>query len=158
MKHMQRRIFLKGTLATGVAAAAAGIGLLKPTTASAAVWPREAFTSKTVQEVLTNLFGSTDATASNVIKIKAPTIAENGAIVPIVITAKLPNVQRISVIVEKNAQPLAASLDLGPQSAGYFQARVKMGETSDVHVAVKADGKVYIAKQNIKVTVGGCGG
>lgn len=158
MNTLQRRTFLKGTLATGVVVAAASTGLLNPATASAAEWPRQAFTSKTLQEVLTNLFGSADAIASNAIKIRAPTIAENGAVVPIVINAKLPNVQRISVIVEKNAQPLAASLDLGPNSTGYFQARVKMGQTSDVHVAVKAEGKVYIAKQNIKVTVGGCGG
>ena len=158
MKKIQRRFFLKGALATGAMAVAAGTGLLKPTTASAAEWPRQAFTSKTVQDVLTNLFGSADAIASDAIKIRAPTIAENGAVVPIVINAKFPKVQRISVIIEKNAQPLAANLDLGPQSVGYFQARVKMGQTSDVHVAVKAEGKVYIAKQNIKVTVGGCGG
>ena len=158
MTHMPRRTFLKATLAGGVAAAAAGTGLLAPNTAAAAEWPRQAFTSKTVQDVLTNLFGSSNTIPSDAIYIKAPTIAENGAVVPIVVNTKLPKVQRISVIVEKNAQPLAANLDLGSRSSGYFQARVKMGQTSDVHVAVKSDGKVYIAKQNIKVTVGGCGG
>ena len=91
MNTLQRRTFLKGTLATGVVVAAAGTGLLNPATASAAEWPRQAFTSKTLQEVLTNLFGSADAIASNAIKIRAPTIAENGAVVPIVINAKLPS-------------------------------------------------------------------
>ncbi|MHB1142279.1 MAG: thiosulfate oxidation carrier protein SoxY [Sulfuricaulis sp.] len=41
---------------------------------------------------------------------------------------------------------------------GYFSARMKMGQTSDVVAVVKAGGKLYTAKQNVKVTVGGCGG
>ncbi|MHB1142749.1 MAG: thiosulfate oxidation carrier protein SoxY, partial [Sulfuricaulis sp.] len=41
---------------------------------------------------------------------------------------------------------------------GYFSARMKMGQTSDVVAVVKAGGKLYTARQNVKVTVGGCGG
>ena len=33
-----------------------------------------------------------------------------------------------------------------------------MAQTSDVHVVVKAGGKLYSAKAAIKVTAGGCGG
>ena len=37
--------------------------------------------------------------------------------------------------------------------------RVKMGQTSLVEAVAKtADGKFYIAKKEVKVTVGGCGG
>jgi len=35
---------------------------------------------------------------------------------------------------------------------------MKMAQTSDVYVIVKSGGKLYSTKQNIKVTVGGCGG
>jgi len=38
------------------------------------------------------------------------------------------------------------------------QTRVKMGQTSDVYAVVKADGKFYMAKKEVKVTLGGCGG
>ena len=41
---------------------------------------------------------------------------------------------------------------------GYFSARMKMGKTSDVKVYVKSGGKLHMASQQIKVTVGGCGG
>ena len=77
--------------------------------------------------------------------------------VPIAVSATLPNVQGLAVFVEKNAQPLVASVAL-TGAAGYFSARMKMGQTSDVHVVCKAGGKLYSAKQTIKVTVGGCGG
>ncbi len=36
--------------------------------------------------------------------------------------------------------------------------RVKMGQSSDVIAIVKADGKFFMAKKEIKVTLGGCGG
>ena len=36
--------------------------------------------------------------------------------------------------------------------------RVKMGKSSDVYALVKADGKYYFAKKEVKVTLGGCGG
>ncbi|HQZ04148.1 MAG TPA: thiosulfate oxidation carrier protein SoxY [Thauera sp.] len=39
-----------------------------------------------------------------------------------------------------------------------MQTRVKMGQTSDVYAVVKADGKFYMSKKEIKVTLGGCGG
>jgi sulfur-oxidizing protein SoxY len=33
-----------------------------------------------------------------------------------------------------------------------------MAETSDIYALVKADGKYYYTKKEIKVTIGGCGG
>jgi sulfur-oxidizing protein SoxY len=32
-----------------------------------------------------------------------------------------------------------------------------MGQTSDVWAVVKADGRYYVAKKEVKITVGGCG-
>jgi len=36
--------------------------------------------------------------------------------------------------------------------------RLKMAHSSDVHVIARSQGKLYSAKQNIKVTIGGCDG
>ena len=36
--------------------------------------------------------------------------------------------------------------------------RIKMGQTSNVTVLVKAGGKYFTATKEIKVTLGGCGG
>jgi sulfur-oxidizing protein SoxY len=33
-----------------------------------------------------------------------------------------------------------------------------MGKTSNVMAVVKADGKLYTAAKEVKVTIGGCGG
>lgn len=157
MTHTPRRTFLKSGLALGLVSAAAAAGLLKPARVLAAEWPKGAFEAKKLEEAIQNLFGSAQATASGSIRIKAPLQAENGAVVPIAVTADLPNVQSIALLVEKNNQPLIANVNLSG-AEGYFSARMKMGQTSDVHVIVKSGGKLYSARQNIKVTVGGCGG
>lgn len=151
---MQRRDFLKGTAAGGAVALSAS---LLPQ-ALLAEWPEAAFQAKTIDEALQALVGGAERTESGDITIKAPDIAENGAVVPIQITTTLPNVESISIIAEKNPIPLIASFNFGENAIGYVSTRIKMGTTSDVVAVVKADGKLYAAKKEVKVTIGGCGG
>lgn len=155
MTHLHRRTFLKGTLASAVAAVAAALGLFKPLGARAAEWPRDAYAAKTLTDALENLYGTSSTTDSSEIKVRAPFQAENGAVVPVTVSTSLPDAQTISVLVEKNPQPLAAHLNLNG-ALPYFAINIKMDSTSDVHFVVNAGGKLYSAKQNIKVTVGGC--
>jgi len=148
---------MQGTLAASVVAVAAGAGLLKPSRVLAAEWPKGAFASKSVEDALKTLYGTSQMSASSSIKIKAPLQAENGAVVPMQVATSLPNVEAISVYVAKNPAPLVANVGL-TGAEGYFSARMKMGSTSDVVAVVKSGGKLYSAKQTVKVTVGGCGG
>lgn len=156
MSHVHRRTFLKGGLAASVAAFAASAGLLKPTSAFAA-WNKNAFDSKNIEGALKALYGGTAADASDAISIKAPLQAENGAVVPIAVSTTLPNPESITIMVQENPSPLIITANL-TGAAGYLSARMKMGKTSDVKAFVRSGGKVYMASQNIKVTIGGCGG
>ena len=54
--------------------------------------------------------------------------------------------------------PLSASFDFAPSAEGYVSTRIKMGKTSNVIAVVKSGGKLYSAKKEVKVTIGGCGG
>ena len=129
MTSMKRRIFLKGSLATGAAGMAVSAGLLTPRMVLAA-WPKSAFEAKTVDDAVNGLFGSSTLTGSDQIKIKAPDIAENGAVVPVSVTTDIAGAESISVIVEKNASPLAASFVLGTGTEGYVSTRIKIGRAS----------------------------
>jgi sulfur-oxidizing protein SoxY len=150
-----RRTLLK--FAGGVSAAGAllATGLLRAGGAFANTWNKAGFESKAVDAAMKSL-GATNVIESKDIVITAPDIAENGAVVPIAVTSKIPNTQSISIIAEKNPFPLAASFDIAG-SDGYVSTRVKMGQTSNVRAVVKADGKYYMAVKEVKVTVGGCG-
>jgi sulfur-oxidizing protein SoxY len=154
---MKRRIFLKGTLATGALGVAASAGLLIPR-ASLAAWAKEAFDAKDVNSALTGLFGSADLTASDKIKIKAPDIAENGAVVPITVSTDMADVESITILAEKNQTPMVSSFALGAAAIPDISTRIKMGKTSSVIAIAKSGGKLYSTGKEVKVTIGGCGG
>ncbi len=138
------------------AALVVGAGLLKSGAALAAVWNKPAFDSKAVADAVKNL-GAANLIDSKDIVITAPDIAENGAVVPVAVTSKIPNTQSISIIAEKNPFPLSSTFDVSNGAEGYVSTRLKMGETSNVRAVVKADGKFYTAVKEVKITIGGCG-
>lgn len=151
---MKRRTFLKGSMAAvGVAAAA---GLLSPRAVLAA-WPKAAFEAKDLDSAL-SAAGIAGGTHSDDIKIKAPKIAENGAVVPIEVTSGIDGTDSISILAAANGTPLAARFVMGDGAQGYCSVRIKMGKTSDVYAVVTAGGKTFSNKKEVKVTIGGCGG
>ena len=156
MNHT-RRIVLKSFVAGGATILALGSGLFKPQHAWAA-WPKEAFDADDLDGAVQALFAGESAEVSDAITLKAPDIAENGAVVPITVKADIANVESIGILVEHNPSPLAASFDLGPESVAEVSTRIKMGKTSNVIAMVKADGKLYSTMKEVKVTIGGCGG
>ena len=117
---------------------------------------RSGFEAKSLAEAMKALGGL--ATASKDITITAPDIAENGAVVPVGVSTTLPNVQEIYILVDKNPQPLSASFMIPAGTEASVQTRLKLGQSSDVMAVVKADGKLYSATKETKVTLGGCGG
>lgn len=139
--------------------AAAGVlaGLLTPVAVLAANWNKQAFTSKTPVDAMKNL-GAPSAEASSAISIEAPEIAENGAVVPIEVTSKIPGTTSLAVIIEENPYPLAAKFDFMEGALPFAKLNAKMGKTSHVRVVATAGGKHYAASREIKVTIGGCGG
>jgi sulfur-oxidizing protein SoxY len=149
-----RRTLLRVT--TGALGMALAIGLLTPLRALAGTWNRTGFDSKALTDALKSI-GATNSVDSPDILIKAPEIAENGAIVPIEVVSRLPNTRFIAILAEKNPFPLIGTFDLRDGAEGFISTRVKLGETSRVRVIVKADDKVYGATREVKVTIGGCG-
>jgi sulfur-oxidizing protein SoxY len=154
---IKRRIFLKGSLAAGAAGVALGSGLLTPRQVLAA-WPKAAFEAKTVDAALNDMFGTSQLTGSDKISIKAPDIAENGAVVPITVETDISGVDSISIIAEKNSFPMVANFKLGKGTEGFVSTRIKMAKTANVVAVVKAGDKLYSTGKEVKVTIGGCGG
>ena len=156
--NTKRRVFLKGSLAAGTVGVAVGAGLLTPQAVLAA-WPKAAFEAKSIDDALKAGMGDASNTPSDAIKIKAPDIAENGAVVPVSIDAAgIENAESIALLAEGNASPLVATFNLGAGALPDVSTRIKMGKTSDVIAIVKADGKLHSARKSVKVTIGGCGG
>ncbi len=150
----RRRILLK----SGLAATALGAAAALVPKAVLAAWPEKAFKAKKLPEAMQALSGTDSMTESGDIKIKAPDIAENGAVVPITVSTDMDGIESISIVAINNPSPLVASFKLGEGALGFVSTRIKMGKSGDVVAVVKAGGKLYSAKKGVKVTIGGCGG
>jgi len=151
-----RRLILKGAGCVALV----GLGNLVPLPALAAAndkYPEDAFSKKSDKDAIQALYGSS-AEASDKVKLDAPEIAENGAVVPISVTTTLENVTSISFLVSGNPNALAASYAIPQGTLPSLANRLKMQKTSNVIAIVEAGGKLYSATKEVKVTVGGCGG
>jgi sulfur-oxidizing protein SoxY len=153
-----RRSFLKRTGGLGALVAAVATGALKPADVLAAARNDAAFEARSTADAMKAL-GMSGATNSTAIAIRAPDIAENGAVVPIDITSNVPGTRSMSLFVDNNPFPYIGTFDVSKGTDPYVHVRIKMGKSSDVRVVVAAaDGKYYQAAKEVKVTIGGCGG
>lgn len=155
--NSMRRNLLKGAGGAGIVSIAIAAGILKPSAAHAATWNKAGFESKDLAGAM-NAIGAGAASPSSDISVKAPDIAENGAVVPVEIVSSIAGTESIAIIGEKNALPLIAVFNMMNGAEGYVSTRIKMGATSNVVAVVKAEGKTFKAHKEVKVTIGGCGG
>jgi sulfur-oxidizing protein SoxY len=153
---MKRRSFLKGSIATSSLTIAASAGLLHSTSVFAD-YPMAAFDADEAMVAVTEIMGSGDGADSGDITLKAPVQAENGAVVPVKVSTNVPT-EAIAIVVEGNPKPLVLTAVLGAGANGVLSGRIKMGKTSNVVAYAKTPGGVIKTSQEIKVTVGGCGG
>ncbi|MES0874704.1 thiosulfate oxidation carrier protein SoxY [Sinimarinibacterium thermocellulolyticum] len=130
--------------------------VLQPLTAFAAR-NAAAFRAPSPDEALAAL-GATGAQPSELIDLQTPEIAENGAVVPVVVESRLPNTRAIAIMVEKNPSVLSARFEIPEGTDPQVATRVKVAETSAIIALVQTDEGSYLARKTVKVTLGGCGG
>ena len=141
---------------TGALATLVSLGIITQSQANAAVTHDSFHAIKSVEDALKAIGGT--AASNDQVSVVSPDIAENGAVVPVGATSKLPNTTEIYLIVEKNPTPLSAAFMIPAGTAADVQTRLKMGQSTNVIAVVKADGKLFSASKETKVTLGGCGG
>lgn len=153
---MNRRKFLGLGLGLGVAAA------LTPSTLSAQDFRKTnpaAFrgpNAKSIDGAMKELFGTSNTTEGKV-KLKAPAIAENGAVVPLHISSKL-SASTVAVFQDADPEALVSVYTVPANGIIDYKLRIKLAKTGTVKVVVKDGDTLYSASQLVKVTAGGCGG
>ena len=147
--NSKRRDFL------GVILAATASALLLPLRAVAAIWNKAAFDAIKLNDATKNLAINAE-TPSKDIEIIAPDRAENGAIVQLEITSRIPNTEAIAVFVEKNPTALIGNFMFSNGALPQIVTRIKMAETSDIKIIVKAGNQYYSNAKNVVVLESGC--
>jgi sulfur-oxidizing protein SoxY len=156
---MKRRTFLKGSLAAGVTGAVVGGSLLTPSMAFAeeAAAAASPFAATSLDDALKalNISGTED---SDKVKVVAPDLAENAAVVPVEVSTEIEGAEEIMVFISNNPTVYAAKFKLGEGIDPAVKCRFKVGKTGDIVAIVKVGDKYYTNKKAVKVTKGGCGG
>jgi sulfur-oxidizing protein SoxY len=154
MGQEQTRVDRRGVLIGGSVAAA--LALLGPRLAMAA--PAQ------VEAEIQKLYAG-KAMADGKIKLDLPSIAENGLVVPLGVDVESPMtdadyVKAVHVFADGNPNPGVASFYFTPMMPkATVQIRMRLAQTQNiVAVAEMSDGKLFMAKREVKVTIGGCGG
>ena len=108
-------------------------------------------------EAIAAFTGGADVTEGG-ITLTAPEIAENGNTVPIEVSA--PGAESIVILAAGNPNPGVATFNFGPLAADQMAStRIRLAGTQDViAIAKMPDGTFHRASQEVKVTIGGCGG
>lgn len=144
---MQRRSFLLGVLS---------LIALTPIKVLAALWNRTAFEAVEINAATQHLDINAEIPSSE-ITIIAPERAENGAIVQIEVISKIAGTEAIAILVEKNPTPLIANYMFSNGALPFVVTRIKMAETSELKVIVKAGNQYFSNVKNITVLENGCG-
>jgi sulfur-oxidizing protein SoxY len=148
--NSKRRQFL------GVISASLATALLLPLRAVSAVWNKSAFEANKLGDAEKGLVINGEI-PSHDIEIIAPDRAENGAIVQIEITSRIQNTEAITVFVEKNPTALIGNFMFANGALPQLVTRIKMAETSDIKIIVKAGDRYFTASKNVVVLENGCG-
>jgi sulfur-oxidizing protein SoxY len=150
---LDRRAFLLG--ASAVAAIAPFLGAAAQDSSSTQTW----------EDALKTIMGDAQPANNGTLAFELPEIAENGNMVPFSIAIDSPmtekdHVRAIHVIATANPQPNVVSFRFTPLSGRAAAAsRMRLARTQDViGLAELSDGKFFMTRRPVKVTIGGCGG
>ncbi len=152
-----RRDFITSAGSVLAALAAAGSKAAELAPLPAPDWNHAAFEAKTLADAFKAL-GISTAHSGGEVDLVAPEIAEDGAVVPVVVHSRAAGTRQIHILVDKNPFSLAASFFFPEGTDAFVSTRIRMNETSNVVVLAVTDRQTYMARKPVKVTIGGCGG
>ena len=119
-----------------------------------------------IDQTIKRLFGDRKIQDGvSLLKLDIPLIAENGSVVPTKVEALQANspqryIKKVYILVDKNRRPMSAVFSLSSDiSKPFVGTNLRLGQTGPVRVVAEmSDGSLYQIAQEVKVTVGGCGG
>lgn len=140
-----------------------GVGALAVTSVMLIARPVAAGT-KEADAAIKKIIGGRKAKSGR-ITLEVPQIAENGNTVPVGLNVDSPMtktdyVKTVHIFADANPNPDVAAFHFTPRSGkAYVSTRMRMLKTQNViAIAEMSNGDIYMAKNEVKVTIGGCGG
>jgi sulfur-oxidizing protein SoxY len=90
------------------------------------------------------------------ISLDMPTVVDDGAVVPITVTALLSDACEIRVLVDANPVPLALHASIPKGTDAFVSTRIRMSASGTVYAAVRTNAGWFFNAQHAQVSTGGC--
>lgn len=117
-----------------------------------------------LEKAISEFTAGTEA-GEGALTLTTPEIAENGNSVPVSVSVESPMtaddyVESVMLLAEGNPLPDVATFNFTPLSGeAKASTRMRLAKTQNVIAFAKlSNGNIYKASNNVKVTIGGCGG
>ena len=86
-----------------------------------------------------------------------PSVAEDGAVVPVSLESRIAQTDRLVLLAEKNPFPLLVAFDFAAPALPFVTLRVKLNATGRVVALARANGRYFRTEKTVRVVLGGCG-
>ena len=154
----QRREMLYKALATALS-----MGVLTP----ADVWGRELYpfekdwngriyAAKRVDYLIRAMGDEGIYQPSDQVKIEAPSLVEDGALVPVSVQSFIPGTDYLALFCEANPYPVCVGFHVMPGTVPAFNTRIKVAQFSQVMCLARTPQGWFYADTDVDVTIGGC--
>jgi predicted secreted protein len=149
---MDKRQFIKRGLQSMVVGVLGTLTGLK-STFSFAAYPVAAFRAQSVDDILVELFETSDAGEDGSINIQVPLEAEHQAYIPFRISAT--GAEKIAVLVDNNPEPLVLSMVPGKNTDGVVIGTLQVQSSSTISCYAFKQGQLYLATRRVRLAESG---
>jgi sulfur-oxidizing protein SoxY len=154
--NIRRRMLLQYVAGGAVVSTGVVAGMLMPRAVKAAL-PPETFFASSPADAIKAVLGGDQAAQDGEVELDIPGMVEVADMVPVTVSTALDDVQSITIVADKNPNPIVAYYRWDPALEPYLATRIRLAESGPVEALVMASGKVYRAAKNVEISISGCG-
>ena len=119
--------------------------------------PPQTFFAPSPAAAVDAVLGGAESMPDPAVKLDVPGIADSADMVPVSASTTLDNVESITIVAEKNPNPVIAFFRLDPALEPYVAIRMRLAESGDVSALVTSGKTVHRATKNVEIGLLGCG-
>jgi sulfur-oxidizing protein SoxY len=154
--NLRRRMLLQYVAGGAVVSTGVAAGMLMPRSVKAAL-PPETFFASSPEDAIIAVLGGDHAAQDGEVELDIQGMVEVADMVPVTVSTTLNDVQSITIVADKNPNPIVAYYRWDPALQPYLATRIRLAESGGVEALVMAGGKLYRAAKNVQVGISGCG-
>ena len=119
-------------------------------------WNGRIYAAKRVDYLIRAMGDEERYQPSNQVRIEAPQLVEDGALVPVSMESRIPGTDYLALFCEANPYPVCVGFHVLPGTLPALSTRIKVAQYSQVMALARTPNGWFYAETFVDVTIGGC--